>query len=236
MDEYKKEFIRLAHSKGALKVFGKASDYITLKSGRLSPWFFNIGNFNDGLSSENLSGYFANTIIKSGVRGKVLYGIPEKGVSLVSSVAIAMNQGGYNIGWCFSRKDEKTHGEASNLPNEDRIKKLIVGMIPDIHSPIIQLDDVFTDGGAKYDANKFLKSLGRNNLPLLAIAVDRQEIARNGEVAIRKYTEETGTRVVSILTASEIYQLLREENLASESALENMANYMRAYGTEEARA
>jgi len=149
---------------------------------------------------------------------------------------MAMALRGHNIGWFFSRKDEKTHGEATKLGHEDRIKKLTVGRVPEAEDAIIQLDDVFTAGDAKYGANAFLKSLGRTNLPLLAIAVDRQEVAIDSREAIAEYQERTGTRVVSVVNAVDVYNILRERNLASERALERLANYIRVYGTKDARA
>ena len=236
MEEYKVKFIDFLLKTGALKVFDNPSDDRTLKSKRISPWFVNIGDFNDGESSNSLAGFYADAVINSGVEGNVLYGIPDKGVGLAAPVAMAMASKGHNIGWCFSRKDEKTHGEATNLGPEDRIKKLLVGRAPKVNDAIVQLDDVFTAGDAKYEANTFMKSLGRTNLPLLAIAVDRQEVAIDSREAIAEYQEKTGTRVVSVVNAVDVYNVLKEGNLAPEKALERLANYIRVYGTKDARA
>jgi len=235
MEEYKAKFIDFLLKKGVLKVFENPSDDRTLKSKRISPWFVNIGDFNDGESSNVLAGFYADAIINSGVEANVLYGIPDKGVGLAAPVAMAMAAKGHNVGWFFSRKDEKTHGEATNLGPEDRIKKLTVGRAPKADDAIVQLDDVFTAGDAKYEANAFMKSLGRTNLPLLAIAVDRQEVAIDSREAIAEYQEKTGTRVVSIVNAVDVYNFLKEKNLASERALERLANYVRVYGTKESR-
>ena len=235
MEDYKREFINFLLKAGALKVFYNPSDDRTLKSKRISPWFVNIGDFNDGESSNALAGFYADAVINSGVEANVLYGIPDKGVGLAAPVAMAMASKGHNIGWCFSRKDEKTHGEATNLGPEDRIKKLIVGRIPKVNDAIAQLDDVFTAGDTKYEANTFWKSLGRTNLPLLAIAVDRQEVAIDSKEAIAEYQEKTGTSVVSVVNAVDVYEILKEGNLAPEKALERLANYIRVYGTKDAR-
>ena len=234
MEDYKREFINFLLKAGALKVFYNPSDDRTLKSKRISPWFVNIGDFNDGESSNALAGFYADAVINSGVEANVLYGIPDKGVGLAAPVAMAMASKGHNIGWCFSRKDEKTHGEATNLGPEDRIKKLIVGRIPKVNDAIAQLDDVFTAGDTKYEANTFWKSLGRTNLPLLAIAVDRQEVAIDSKEAIAEYQEKTGTSVVSVVNAVDVYEILKEGNLAPEKALERLANYIRVYGTDNA--
>ncbi|MEK6945306.1 MAG: orotidine 5'-phosphate decarboxylase / HUMPS family protein [Nanoarchaeota archaeon] len=237
MEEYKAKFIDFLLKTGALKVFENPSDDRTLKSKRISPWFVNIGDFNEGESSNALAGFYADAVINSGVEGDILYGIPDKGVGLAAPVAMAMASKGHNVGWCFSRKDEKTHGEATNLGPEDRIKKLLVGRAPKKDDVIIQLDDVFTAGDAKYEANTFLKSLDRTNLPLLAIAVDRQEVAIDSREAIAEYSEKTGTRVVSIVNAVDVYNFLNSNRMASFSnrTMERLANYIRVYGTKDAR-
>ena len=236
MEEYKREFIEFLLTSGALKVFGSSSDDRTLKGGRISPWFVDLGDFNDGLSTAALAGFYADAIISSGTSCDVLYGIPEKGIGLAAPVAMAMASKGHNAGWFFSRKDEKKHGEAFHLGQDDRIKALLVGKVPGAEDAIVQLDDVFTTGNAKYEANAFLKSIGRTDLPLLAIAVDRQEVALDSKNAISGYMEKTRTRVISIVNASDIYSLLNERHLISGKAQERLANYLRVYGTEDARA
>lgn len=236
MEDYKFKFVDFLLKTGALKVFENSSEDRILNSKRISPWFVNIGDFNDGESSNALAGFYADAIISSGIEANVLYGIPDKGVGLAAPVAMAMAERGHNIGWFFSRKDEKTHGEATNLSPEDRIKKLIVGRVPKVEDIVIQLDDVFTAGDTKYEANAFLKSLGRNNLPLLAIAVDRQEVAIDSGEAIAEYQKVTGTKVISIVNAVDVYSILRERKLVSDKALERLENYIRVYGTKDSRA
>lgn len=244
MEEYKAKFIDFLLKTGALKVFENPSDDRTLKSKRISPWFVNIGDFNDGESSNALAGFYADAVINSGVEANALYGIPDKGVGLAAPIAMAMAAKGHNVGWFFSRKDEKKHGEASHLSPEERIKALTVGRAPKVDDAIVQLDDVFTAGDAKYEANTFLKSLGRANLPLLAIAVDRQEVAIDSREAIAEYQEKTGTRVVSIVNAVDVYDFLKNPPVlqsgqlypVNKSALERLTNYIRVYGTKDARA
>ena len=231
MEEYKERFIEFLLKTGALKVFENPNDDRTLKSKRISPWFVNIGDFNDGEYSGALAGFYADAIINSGVKTDILYGIPDKGVGLVTSTAVAMAQKGQNAGWFFSRKDEKKHGEATNLPPTERIKALTVGMAPKEGQSIVQLDDVFTAGDAKYEANKFLKSLGNFNLSLLAIGVDRQEVATDSREAIAEYQQKTGTYVVSVVTATDVYNYLKENKKISEGALKRLENYLRVYGT-----
>ncbi len=242
MDEHKSEFIEFLLRTGALKVFEDPAEDRILKSKRISPWFVNIGDFNDGESSNALAGFYADAIISSGVKADVLYGIPEKAVGLAAPVAMAMASKGHNVGWCFSRKDEKKHGEASHLGAEDRIKALMVGRIPATSDAIVQLDDVFTAGDAKYEARAYLRGLGRENLPLLAIAIDRQEVATDGKEAITDYQETTRTHVVSIVNATDVLSYFKDKSLVSlrargevsSRALERLENYIRVYGTRDA--
>jgi len=235
MEQFKYDFIEFLLNTGALKVFEDPKDDRTLKSKRISPWFVNIGDFNEGNSTNALAGFYADAIINSGTPVDVLYGIPDKGVGLAAPIAMAMAQKGHNVKWVFSRKDEKKHGEASHLAPEERIKALMVGGIPKSDDAIVQLDDVFTAGDAKYEARNFLKGLNRTNLPLLAIAVDRQEVAIDSREAIAEYQERTGTRVISIVNAVDVYHVLKDKQSVSPRALERLANYIRVYGTKDAR-
>jgi orotate phosphoribosyltransferase len=236
MEEYKQDFIQFLLETGSLKIFENPSDDRTLKSGRVSPWFVNIGDFNDGHSTSRLAGFYADAIIDSRVKVDVLYGIPDKGVGLAAPVAMEMSRRGKNVGWVFSRKDEKKHGEASNLSVEDRIKALMVGKIPRPRDAIVQLDDVFTAGETKYEANRFLTGFNRTNLPLLAIAVDRQEVAIDGKEAISEYAERTGTKVVSIVNAMDIYEFLKvRDTTVSKKGIERLVNYIKLYGTQDAK-
>ena len=236
MEQYKRDFIEFLLKTGALGVFENPSDDRDLKSKRKSPWFVNIGEFNDGESTSALAGFYADAIISSGVKSDILYGIPDKGVALSPPVSMAMASKGHNVGWVFSRKDEKTHGESSNLKPGDRAKKLLVGRIPKEGNRITQLDDVFTAGNAKYEARDFLNSLGKFEFPLLGIAVDRQEVAIDSRDAIAEYQEKTGTRVVSVVNAVDVYNYLKETGKASPKALERLARYIRVYGTQTAKA
>ena len=240
MEDFKREFIDFLIKSGALKI---GEDY-TLKSKRISPFFVNVGDFSDGNSISSLGEFYAKSILNSGlsIPECILYGIPEKGVSLVSATAIGLAREGTNIPLFFTRKFPKEHGEFTNISQEERAKKLIVLRVPKPGQPIIQLDDVFTTGDAKYEARKLLNSLGDFDFPLLAIAVDRQEVGIDGKSAIEEYEGKLGTRVVSIVNASEIYSFLRQNvpiqtpngEIRSEH-VDRFLNYLRVYGTNSAR-
>ncbi len=230
MEVYKAQFINFLLETGALKIGGD----FTLKSKRISPWFINIGDFNDAKSTEALGRYYARTLLSSDEQFDILYGIPEKGNALAVATAIALSTQRPDLPWFFTRKIPKEYGEATNLSPSERIKALVVGRAPKEGQSIAQLDDVFTAGDAKYQARDTLLSMGDFKLPILAIAVDRQEVGINGSSAIKEYEEKTGTRVISVLSASDIYSFLKEQ-ITHTDGLERMANYMRVYGTEAAR-
>ncbi len=259
MEEYKVKFIDFLLKTGALKVFEDPSDDRTLKSKRISPWFVNIGDFDDGESSNALGGFYADALLNSGFEFDLLYGIPDKGREIVVAVSNEMARKRKNIPRFSTRRVPKDHGEASTvqaygnartvkeflakmqgLSQSDRIKSWVIGRPPQDGQRIVQLDDVFTVGDAKYEALDMLRFLGNFNLPLIVIAVDRQEVgidlSGTGTSAIEQYQEKTGTQVVSIVNAVSVYNILKDGNLYSERALERLANYIRVYGTKDARA
>ncbi len=240
MEEYKENFIEFLLKTGALRVGG---DY-SLKSKRISPWFVNIGDFNDGESTAAIGDFYAKAILDSEKKFDLLYGIPEKGISLAVAASIGLAKLGENVPWFFTRKFPKEHGEATNLTPSERIKALVVGRTPQESKSlidkqsIVQLDDVFTAGDAKYQAKDLLLSFSDFRLPLLAIAVDRQEVSFDGKNAIRDYEENTGTSVISIVDASDIYTYLKERvpitipgGEIKKEDIDRMSNYLRVYGT-----
>ncbi|MDD5417002.1 MAG: orotidine 5'-phosphate decarboxylase [Candidatus Aenigmarchaeota archaeon] len=250
MEDYKNNFIGFLLETGALKIGG---DY-SLKSKRISPWFVNIGDFNDGKSTATLGRFYADSIINSGEKVDILYGIPEKGVGLAIATSIGMAGKGKNVPWFFTRKFAKDHGEYSSLSQADRIKAMTVGRAPKDGQCMVQLDDVFTAGNAKYEARAELETLGDFRYPLLAIAVDRQEVGIDGKSAIEEYENKTGTKVVSVVNALDIVTflkgylapsanrdgiygadgkvLLKDEDIVR--GVSRMTNYLRVYGTDTA--
>ncbi len=230
MDQFKRDFVEFLLKTGA----GKFGEDRSLKNKRLSPHFINIGDFNDGETTAALGRFYAEAIKASGIDFDVIYGIPEKGVGLAVATSIELARLGVNKPWFFTRKLAKEHGEGSNLSQADKRKQWIVGRAPQDAQRIAKLDDVFTSGDAKYQAIKDLAELGTFEQPVLAIAVDRQEVGIDGISAIEKYETDTGEKVISVLKLSEIYQILKEKpEFAKACAM--TANYLRVYGTKEAK-
>ncbi len=237
MEDYKRKFIEFALAKG-LGIFDDSKQDKTLKSQRISPWFLNVGEFNDGVTSGRLTEAYAEAIINSGIKVNALYGIPEKGVGLVEPIAIEMARKGHNVHWFFTRKLPKQHGEATAKTD---LTKLVVGHSPQQGQSIGKIDDVFTTGETKYEARETLNAMGKFNFPLLAIALDRQEVGIDGKDAIAEYEEKTETKVVSVISASDVLDYLGEQFANTENReatgrkIERLSNYLRVYGTEAAR-
>jgi orotidine-5'-phosphate decarboxylase len=242
MAEYRSRFIGFALDNG-LKIFENSADDRTLKSKRISPWFLNVGEFNDGLTLGPLATAYRDAISDSGVKADLLYGIPEKGVGLVGPVAVYLALRNQNIGWFFTRKMPKEHGESTGKAD---ISKLVVGKVPKDGQSIIQLDDVFSTGDTKYQAREDLAKLGKFEYPLLAIALDRQEAGIDGKSAIAEYEAKTGTKVISVIRATDVLDFLKNMALSESSnaekiavtlkQIERLSRYLRVYGTDEARA
>lgn len=235
MDEYKSTFIDFLLEKGALKVGGD----FKLKSGRLSPYFINVGDFNDGEGSTKLGEFYAKALLESGIEFDHLFGIPEKGVSLSVETVMSLSSIGVNKHWLFTRKVEKTHGESSQAGPQESLeavqKRKIVGRIPKPGDKIMFIDDVFTTGDAKYQAVKELDALLIDPVYTgLIIAVNRQEVDAKGRNAILNFTKDTKVQVVSGITAMDIYLHLSSK-VGSSYAIDanRLRLYLRVFGIEE---
>ncbi len=212
MEQYKQDFIDYLLQTGALKI---GQDF-SLTSKRLSPYFINIGDFNDGESTKILGEAYANAIFYAFEEPEdkfdLLYGIPEKGVGIVAATSIGLTTLGINKPWFFTRKLPKEHGEMTNLTSEER-KKLVVGRAPNDGDRLILLDDVFTTGDTKYESIETLNKVAEHlKYRILVIGVDRQEVGIDGKSAIQEFTEKTETPVISITNAIELYKYLRENS------------------------
>jgi orotidine-5'-phosphate decarboxylase len=228
--EYKSAFIKFLLETGALRVGG---DYL-LKSRRQSPYFINIGDFNDGKGIVAIGEAYARSIIGSGVKFDILYGIPEKGVSLAIATSAGLLAEGRNVPWFFTRKTEKKYGEATGLAKSEKSKAMIVGRAPASGERIMMLDDVMTTGGSKYDAIESLASfLDKPKFTGVAIAVDRQEVGIDGKSAIDELSSRTGIPVMPIVTATDIRDYLIANGRMEE--VRRIDAYLMAYGTESAR-
>ncbi|HEY5679427.1 MAG TPA: orotate phosphoribosyltransferase [Pseudomonadales bacterium] len=169
----------------------------TLKSGRRSPYFFNLGALNTGSALARLGAAYAERIRRLDVPFDVVFGPAYKGIPIAVSTAEALAALGGDVGWAFNRKEAKSHGEGG----------LFVGA--DVSGRVMLVDDVLTAGTAVREAAALIGSAGAA-IAGVVIALDRQErVAPNsGETAVSALELELGAPVVSILKLQDVIEYL----------------------------
>ena len=213
-------FIEFLARSGAIK-FGE----FTLKSGRQSPYFISTGELCSGAVSYELGRFYAKKI--NAVYGNdfdAVFGPAYKGIPLAVSTTVALaKEFGINKNWLFDRKEKKTYGDAS----------MFVGTV-DHGAKIVIVDDVFTTGGTKVEAIEKLGKALKAEIKGIVIAVDRLEkgIRRN---AVIEFTDDTGVRVDSITNINEIFEHLKNRDVAgkvyvNDEIYEAFLAYRKKYG------
>jgi orotate phosphoribosyltransferase len=220
MQEYQNEFIRLALSRNALR-FGE----FTLKSGRVSPYFFNAGAFDDGASLAVLGRCYADAIAASGLAFDMLFGPAYKGIPLVASTAAALyTQGSRNVPFAYNRKEAKTHGEGGSIVGRPLAGRVLI------------VDDVITAGTAIRESIDIIRGAGATPAGV-ALALDRQERGRDAagndlaESAVQEVQRLYGIPCVAILTLGGLIESLQSDTgLLPATALHGMEGYRARYG------
>ena len=212
MQENKKRFIELAIKYQVLR-FGE----FTLKSGRVSPYFFNAGLFNSGYALAELGSCYAQTIIDNEISYDVMFGPAYKGIPLVSAIVYALSVNhGIDKPYAFNRKEAKDHGEGG----------LIVGA--ELNGSVLIVDDVITAGTAIREAVEIIQAEGAVTSAVL-IALDRQEKGQSDLSAIQEVHRDYGIQVFSIITMADLIDYLATDESVSQH-LDAMQNYRREYG------
>jgi orotate phosphoribosyltransferase len=181
MQDYQRSFLKFALEKEVLR-FGE----FTLKSGRLSPYFFNTGLFNTGASLAELGRYYAQTIVDSGIQFDVLYGPAYKGIPLaaVTAAALADNHA-IDVAYAFNRKEAKDHGEGG----------VIVGH--PLEGRVLIIDDVISAGTSVRESVDIIHA--ENAEPAgVVIALDRQERGQGEKSAVQEVESDMGIPVCAI--------------------------------------
>lgn len=212
MQVYKKEFIDLALELGVLR-FGE----FTLKSGRVSPYFFNAGLFNTGYAAAKIGRYYAAAIADSGIRFDMLFGPAYKGIPLaaLSAASLAEHQD-IDVPFSFNRKESKAHGEGGDIVGAPLEGKVLI------------VDDVITAGTAVREAYQVISSTGAE-VAGLAISLDRQERGQGTMSAVQELKQALGIPVVSIIRLNDLIDVL-DESTEYEKFLGPVLDYRKEYG------
>jgi len=222
MLDFQKSFIQIAQECGALK-YGE----FTLKSGRVSPYFFNAGLLNTGAALATLANCYAERIAiaieTEGLKFDVLFGPAYKGIPLAAITAAALsNNHNINIPYAFNRKEAKTHGEGGSIVGSKLKGKILI------------IDDVITAGTAIREAAGIITA-NQAELAGVIIAVDRQERGSSAkglseQSAVQEVQAQYSIPVINILSLSQLIEHLQQSGDDVDTVLTAMQNYRNQYG------
>ena len=212
MQNYKQQFFELAMARGNLK-FGE----FILKSGRVSPYFFNAGGFDDGRSLEILSACYAQAILDSGLDFDMLFGPAYKGIPLAAGIAIVLNTNHQkNIPFAYNRKEAKDHGEGGTL----------VGAV--LRGNVLITDDVISAGTSVRESIEWINQAGAAACGV-AIALDRQERGQGEKSAAQEVADEFDIPVIAIAGLDDLIEFLESQSVANID-IEAIRRYRKDYG------
>ena len=218
-DDLAQDFVRFAVESGVLR-FGE----FKTKAGRMSPYFFNAGGFDDGAKLGRLAAFYARRLLDSGLAFDMLFGPAYKGITLAAAVAIELARLGRNVPFAYNRKEAKDHGEGGRLIGAPVAGRVLV------------IDDVISAGTSVRESIALIAAAGATACGV-AIALDRQETTANaatpqrGLSAVQVVRQELRLEVVAIAALHDLLQYLsaqRDPALAEHSA--RVAAYRDRYG------
>ncbi|HCM48586.1 MAG TPA: orotate phosphoribosyltransferase [Colwellia sp.] len=194
MKDYQREFIEFAIEKQVLR-FGE----FTLKSGRVSPYFFNAGMFKTGGDLARLGRFYAATLMDAKIDFDLVFGPAYKGIPIATTTTVALfDHHNIDVPYCFNRKEAKTHGEGGSLVGAE------------LEGKIMLVDDVITAGTAIRESMEIIKAHGAQ-LSGVLIALDRQEKGQGELSAIQEVERDFGTQVATIVTLGDVVTYLEEK-------------------------
>ncbi|MFZ2302709.1 MAG: orotate phosphoribosyltransferase [Gallionella sp.] len=211
MHSFRQDFIRFAVQQNVLR-FGE----FQTKAGRLSPYFFNAGLFDDGASLRNLSQFYAQAILASGLHFDMLFGPAYKGITLAAGAAIALAEQGRNVPFCYNRKEAKDHGEGG----------MTVGA--PLQGRVLIVDDVISAGTSVRESIELIRAAGAEPCGV-AIALDRMERGQGELSAVQEVRRNFGIPVVSIATLDDLLGYLQGEAALVQN-LTAVQSYRNRYG------
>jgi orotate phosphoribosyltransferase len=212
MKDYQREFIEFAIKRDVLR-FGE----FTLKSGRLSPYYFNFGLFNTGSALARLGQYFAQALVDSGIECDVILGPAYKGIPLATTMAVALSEHhGIDMPYAFNRKEAKAHGEGGS----------IVGA--ELKGRVAIVDDVITAGTAIREVMAIIEA--HKAIPAATlIAIDRMEKGQGELSAIQEVERDYNMKVVSIISFDNVLEYLQKSD-NKQQQVAAMLKYREDYG------
>jgi len=211
MHSFRQDFIRFAVQQNVLR-FGE----FQTKAGRLSPYFFNAGLFDDGVSLRNLSQFYAQAILASGLPFDMLFGPAYKGITLAAGAAIALAEQGRNVPFCYNRKEAKDHGEGGTTVGAP------------LQGRVLIVDDVISAGTSVRESIELIRAAGAEPCGV-AIALDRMERGQGELSAVQEVQRNFGIPVVSIATLDDLLGYLQGEAALVQN-LTAVQSYRNRYG------
>jgi orotate phosphoribosyltransferase len=213
MELYQQQFIELALASQALK-FGE----FTLKSGRVSPYFFNAGQFQTGLALAKLGRFYAQALVSSGVGFDMIFGPAYKGIPLAVATAAALaDHFDRDLPFAYNRKEAKTHGEGGTLVGAPLAGRVAI------------VDDVITAGTAVREVLALIAQ-AQAKPAAIVIGLNRQERGQGELSAIAELEQQTGISVVSLIKLDDIMVYLDARAEAYPGVRERIIAYRKEYG------
>ena len=214
MSDFRKEFIAFCIDCGVLR-FGR----FKTKAGRMSPYFFNAGLFNDGAMLGRLGQFYAKAILAADQPFDMLFGPAYKGIPLVALAAAALAEHhDIDVPFAFNRKETKAHGEGGN----------IIGA--PLQGRVLIIDDVITAGTAIREAHQVITAAGAT-VAGIVISLDRQEIGRDSRSAVQEVQQTLRVPVASIVRLEDLVDML-EEAEEYKDYLAPVLEYRKKYGVD----
>ena len=217
-DRLAQDFVRFAVESGVLR-FGE----FKTKAGRLSPYFFNAGLFDDGAKMGRLAEFYAQALMESGIEFDMVFGPAYKGIPLAATVAVELARRGRNVPFAYNRKEAKDHGEGGTLVGAP------------LQGRVLIVDDVMSAGTAARESIALIQAAGATPHAVV-IALDRQEKATENcqdvhHSAVQYVRQQLGLQVCAIATLADLLQYLQQDDGSGVSAHhERVLAYRQRYG------
>jgi orotate phosphoribosyltransferase len=213
-NDFRKEFVAFAIRKRVLG-FGE----FKTKAGRISPYFFNAGLFNDGASLGELARFYAQAALASKIEFDMLFGPAYKGITLASATAVALAEFGHNVPFCYNRKESKDHGEGGRVVGAPLAGRVLI------------IDDVISAGTSVRESVEIIRAEGGTPTGVL-IALDRMERGQGALSATQEVSHSYGIPVAAIATLDDLAGYLNGQS-GQRDNLSRIEAYRKEYGSRE---